>query len=605
MELSQKNFAYLTCEKTAVRLLVCSGALLWLLLPLGLWKLPSPVFIFLWVAHLLVQTAATGWAIRLLLLFGRTLEKRVRIVLAAVLAAMVAVVLSQAFLPVVSRDALIYHLAVPKIWLAAGQIREIPWHEWSHFPLLLSLSYSGFVHFGLEQLASLYHASYLIIAAAAAAAFVYYKYQDEELAIFSALLAATMPVCMKLAAEPMSDLALACFFGVGYALFIFWVEQKGTFRQLAVISVLFGLGLCCKYNSLLALGIFSLCMLSFLQRWSRSLPQAAGAIGALLVIAFAVYSPWPMKNYLATGNPVYPFAGSVFGVSDELPFMGSVKPLQYRLGAYDESWTDIFLIPLRMMFTGVDDNPRQFDGLLSPLLLLGVVPLLSLRKTEQRTPWVENTWMYVAGYFLLSLTSFYALLRYQLPLLIPMSVLSAAGLRALSEWRPGGHREAIVRGALALQVLWSGIYLGRTAVASGAMHHWMSGESREDFLNRRVGEFELAEEVNRKLPKDAVVYLLFTGHRYFYYDRDVRGSYFSQAPVVAWLKAEASGPALARKFREAGYTHLAVHNKRAWDTLNRSLEPNEKAAWTAFVRDSLTLVYQNESMSLWELRSGE
>ena len=107
---------------------------------------------------------------------------------------------------------------------------------------------------------------------------------------------------------------------------------------------------------------------------------------------------------------------------------------------------------------------------------------------------------------------------------------------------------------------------------------------------------------NRDLPKDAVLYLLFTGNRYYYYERGVRGSYFSQQPIVQWFREKRSADYIAQKFGELGVTHLAIHNRRTKDSLSNSLDDNEKYSWTKFVKEHLELVFQSEPYSIWKLK---
>ena len=43
--------------------------------------------------------------------------------------------------PPISRDALIHHLAVPKLWLLHGGFHETPWANFSYFPMNIDLLY--------------------------------------------------------------------------------------------------------------------------------------------------------------------------------------------------------------------------------------------------------------------------------------------------------------------------------------------------------------------------------------------------------------------------------------------------------------------------------
>ena len=49
--------------------------------------------------------------------------------------------------PPISRDALIHHLAVPKLWLKHGEFYEIPWAEYSYYPMYINLLYTVCLYF--------------------------------------------------------------------------------------------------------------------------------------------------------------------------------------------------------------------------------------------------------------------------------------------------------------------------------------------------------------------------------------------------------------------------------------------------------------------------
>ena len=53
-----------------------------------------------------------------------------------------------ASVPPTSRDALTHHLAVPKLYLQHGGIYEIPWLEFSYYPMNLDLLYMIPLAFG-------------------------------------------------------------------------------------------------------------------------------------------------------------------------------------------------------------------------------------------------------------------------------------------------------------------------------------------------------------------------------------------------------------------------------------------------------------------------
>ncbi len=54
--------------------------------------------------------------------------------------------------PPISRDALIHHLAIPKLWLLHGGVYEIPWAVYSYYPMNINILYLIPLYFGNDVL---------------------------------------------------------------------------------------------------------------------------------------------------------------------------------------------------------------------------------------------------------------------------------------------------------------------------------------------------------------------------------------------------------------------------------------------------------------------
>ena len=90
------------------------------------------------------------------------------------------------------------------------------------------------------------------------------------------------------------------------------------------------------------------------------------ALGATLLFVGAagvMVLPWGLKNYVWTGNPVYPLFDQWFNAAAPAD-LATVPPVVLRKLVYGESWLEILLVPLRIFFQGQDDALIQRDGLL-------------------------------------------------------------------------------------------------------------------------------------------------------------------------------------------------------------------------------------------------
>lgn len=590
---------FVRCSAALVILTLAAGSALYLSFLAALVSF-GPVFRILWVLHVLLQLAAVGASLALVGIWARALG-RVSALYVASAAILFGGALVQGLLPIVSRDALIYHLAVPKLWLAAGSIVEIGWHEWSHFPLLLSVGYAGFLDFGLERFAAWYHGGFLLLVGAAAAAFVYYKYVQPELALFTWTVTLTVPVVMKVASEPMADLAAATYFGLAVLLFFVWGEQRGKTYLLAAVGGSLGLACSMKYNSLLGAVLWALAAGLFLARWGYSTRRIVTAIGVVAGVAFLVWLPWPLKNAVHTGNPVYPFLGGVFGGAGGTPFVGELSPIAYRMQGYGEGPFDWLLLPVRMLVSGVDGNPRAFDGIGSPVLLIALAAFLARGHDGKRPAWLIAAAIAWVGYIYSSIALFHALIRYQILFAAVGATLVAAGADAIVIKAGEDKRARILRGLAAFHLLLAAWYLSGVLMRSQALWYFSHGETDEEYLSRNLSELRAVKLVRAHIPRDAVVYLLYTGNRYYYYDREVRGRYFSHEPIVTALRRRNAPEEIVTELASLGVTHLAIHNRLLRKALEEALSDGERTTWTRFVKEKLSLVAEDEGISLWKL----
>jgi 4-amino-4-deoxy-L-arabinose transferase-like glycosyltransferase len=129
-----------------------------------------------------------------------------------------------------------------------------------------------------------------------------------------------------------ADLATALYASLGLFALAYAV-QEGNRRWLWLSGALMGFALATKYTALLTAGLWGLVGLLWLARAGQAklIPTLVGAG----LLAGAIGAPWYIRNYLWTGNPVYPFAYEIFGgkklepsASGRLP----PRPAQVRAG---------------------------------------------------------------------------------------------------------------------------------------------------------------------------------------------------------------------------------------------------------------------------------
>ena len=256
------------------------------------------------------STSACGWA------RGASWSHAGAAVLATLLVVRAASFVFDALDDSIAWDADVYHLTLPRLYLAAGGFYRVVYNVYSNWPQNLELLF-GVGLLDSIQVANLLHMCFGLAAAASAALLaVGRQYSPFS---FTGLLAATLflinPVVGRQIATASVDCAGAFFFSIAGA----WLlsrqhtDQASRFPgndSLVLTGVLCGLAAGVKLNGILAAVALGLSTaLFFCGRPSERLRAALVIVGC----ASLLLAPWLLKSFLLTGNPVYPFFHDIFG----------------------------------------------------------------------------------------------------------------------------------------------------------------------------------------------------------------------------------------------------------------------------------------------------
>jgi hypothetical protein len=318
--------------------------------------------------------------------------------------------------------------------------------------------------------------------------------------------------------------------------------------------------------------------------------------GGLLLLPFA---PWVVKNWFQTGNPFYPLLGNWFSstqaaVNGGVSF-GGLGILEKRGLQYGENVWQILSLPLRIFFSGRDDNPQQFDGVLTPVLIV-FLPWTFKGK------WLEEKRL-LAGFALLFLL--YALflvdmrIRYILSIVPPLVILAVYGIFNvyLRIKRPGYLFAGII-----FFVAWHSIYLGRYFREAVPLGYLAGSESRDAYLARMLPEYTTFQYINRSTPPQAKIYLLFIGRRAYYCERE----YFHDGGdlpgyLLAVIRRAKTADQIAQVLKEKSITHLMIREDLLTDFLTHNLTPNQATLWNGFAQSRLSLSFRDRGHAVYQV----
>ena len=591
----------LLMSSPASKWILLGGALLTLASLIGLaGGLGGAAFLTVWALHLAALVVAVVFGVHSLWKLARSAGHFGHACLALTfLSWLVSLILG--FLPITARDALIHHLAVPKWWLIEGRIFSIPWHDWSYYPMLLQVGFTGLISLGHLELTPLYHLLYGILLACSVAELTRACSGTARTQLLAAATVALLPAVIKLEAIPLVDLGLALFSTLTLLGVVRWYHE-GSLKVLIGAGLSLGFALSTKYNGLLFVAsVLPFALIGAVQA-KRSGAEIVKAILIIGIFALLANAPWLGRNYLITGNPLYPLYQSKLGPPSTVPpdpkAARGLTPLQTRLLLHGESLPELALLPVRIFVQGEDENPRLFDGRLSPFLLLAILPAFFIRQNPAVALLSGSSFLY----FFLSLLMADARVRYLAPLFGSLAALSALGFLELERRLKPNWQQFLCAAAVLFQALWAIIYVQGLAAKSLATEYFSGALPREAYLEKTVPEYGIARYMNEHLPQASRTYLVLTGNRFFYFDTPVVSSgHASAGELLRWIRSSKVPDDIYSKLTERDITHLLLHAPRLSKLFETSLDQQELARWNLFREQHLTLVTSSQGAMLFSV----
>ena len=452
-------------------------------------------------------------------------------------------------------DGLVYHLTLPKVYIHDGRIHAIPWLSHSNFPFTLEMLYMLGLLFQGQSLAKLFHFGCGWLAVLAVFGFSRWAWGKRAGWLAAAVFAAIPLVAWEMVSA-YNELAFALYAFLAIFAFSKWSvgRSEGAGNSwLWVAAIMCGFAMGSKTLAGIVLAFGALAILAR-ERGRRREGLLVPLIG-FVAIAAAVASPWYIKSYLWTGNPVYPFAYGIFDGrywSADRAQLYTIAQKQFGMGTGPLA---LLALPWNLTmnsyrFFDVPEHLRPVNVLVwvfGPVLLATVPALLVTRRI--RSAGRIALWFaafYVAVWFSTSQNA-----RYLIPILPGLCACAGLALHRMLSRRgllPAGA--ALVLSLAFLSALYSGYNLALPAwrVAFGL-------EPQSVYLNSVSQVYRMSDEINRATPPGAKLIVLGDEPRLFYLDREFllgnHAAIFSPADI-------ASPDALADRFRRMGITHILI-----------------------------------------------
>ncbi len=489
------------------------------------------------------------------------------------------------WIPPYLRDDMIYHLWVPKQIALAGKLTFDPFNVNSNFPMLfemplvawqkLSISLSPFIiNLGFSLLLLVLMYSGLLC----------FSKCSKNQALALAFAFSTTPV--------LYDLLHSCYVEIFFTLLIalatleYFRHLDGTGSRFSwwSVSAILGMAAAVKYPGCL----FALIFFAF--EFFRTRDRKTYYLGLTLFLFIA--SPWYIKSWIWTGNPVFPFLNTLF----DSPWISAGRFAGYHHMLVDyhmgRAWSDYLLLPFRLalgMDESVGPGSLGFDGKLS--LLFGVACLgLGIKDSKQKFFTILFLF-YFAVWALESQQS-----RFLLPLIPGALIL---GLRR-TEFFP--KRALWIWALVALVLVQNALHIVQKGRKENILS-LLSGEmDRETFLSSSMPvSYAWAESINRDL--DPKLHKLMTvggfGRNYYFNIPVLTNTFYDQEIFRnAFQKEKLKPDSVTAFFQRHHVTHLLFN----WDYLYKMHVQDQefdKKALAKFVEKDFQMLEQRGDWILY------
>jgi hypothetical protein len=456
--------------------------------------------------------------------------------------------------PIEDFDALLYHLTVPEWWLRDGGL--LPHQAFIYwYPHLVEGSFVFPLALGVDTATHLTHLLWLALTM-----LIIWHWGRQvwgDAAAWDALaILLTMPSLFWLASWAYTDFALTfCGIAVLYAIWK-WQNTADT-RWVIVGGIAAGFAMGMKYTSF----VVPLAGVALIALWGKTNSHKVKQIFFFSLAAALIGSPWYIRNWVWTGNPVYPFVfgGRFWDAFLAQKFSAAGTGIGFDPGA-------LLLLPLTATLGTRDTN--FFDGRFGPFFLI-LAPLVFLIR-ERESP--ARRMLQAIGVFSLGGIAFWTWgvmssahlfqARYLFPALLPLAIPLAAGLRALDKLdAPRFKVSFIVRAMLAVTVALNLFNFSLHVLVRNPLAAALQTISRHDYQMKILPDYTGALLLLQDIPADAKVYLLFEPRSYGMNVRvepDIINANFAHDLALYQTPEK-----IVAAWREQGYTHVLLSRKGA------------------------------------------
>jgi hypothetical protein len=450
--------------------------------------------------------------------------------------------------PAIGKDALSYHLAVPKLFLKHHGIYFIPGNIFAQYPLNSEMLFTVALVLRGDVLAK--GINFVTALCILLGMWQFARHHISEIAFvpFALLVFYTIPSVFVSSHMAYSDLTVSFYAFLAVYSFVNWFRRRED-QWLILCGVLSGLAISTKYTALLLPFLGCLGILWACRHHRLSNQHMSRLLLAYITCAVVVGSPFYMKNWIMTGNPFYPFLYKIFDGRGWDPEQARLYDVFVHSLGMGRGFWDYLLLPWNVSVKARMHSP-QFDGILGPVFILILPFAFGMRKIAIG---VKIAMVYCLFTFI-----FWASSAQQIRYLIPVFPFLALMIAYVLSYY---HRRRALFGMLLVLISGSlgfnGYHIVRDFLKIRPVGVITGLEDRDAFLNRMIPSYAMFQYVNRELPEDSKIFLIYMKNLGYLCDRPYYSdSMFESYTIQKILGQSATPEDVCAHLREGGFTHM-------------------------------------------------
>jgi hypothetical protein len=331
-----------------------------------------------------------------------------------------------AWVPDYGWDGFAYHLAVPERYLYRGRIVVTPLFPHSAFPHTVEMLYLLALSIDSGALAKLVHLQFGVLVVAAV--FTTAGATSRRAGVLAAAILAADPLFNKELGIAYNDLAAAFFAVLAAGAIAEWHTERSK-RALRAAGVFAGACLAVRYPA----GAVLVAVVAFVWvsiPWRDWRVKVRSSVEIVLIAAL-VFSPWLLRNFAFTGNPVAPVLQSLFYPAGQEYFHPVALKQAVAFGrhiGFGHDLLNLLLLPVNATLR-VKDGYETFGYRIGVMYVLAVVAFYAGGAHRGRS--AARTALTLAGFLTILWFFTFQEPRYLLPALCLLAVAGGVGLDRL------------------------------------------------------------------------------------------------------------------------------------------------------------------------------